>query len=676
MTSRTMRLLTLTGFLASQASAQSYTLVTEPDQGLAAIYNLIGSARSSLDMTMYELHDTQAEELLAQAASSGVTVRVILDQNLAKSNNTAAYNYLNSHGVQVHWANPAYAATHQKTITVDGSTTAILTLNLTSQYYTSDRDFAVIENDANDIAAIEATFDADFQNSAVTPPGGDDLAWSPTNSQSVILGAIKAAKYRLLVENEEMSDTNIVNALVSAARRGVLVQVTMTNTSNEYSSEINQLVAAGVQVSTYAATASLYIHAKVILADYGSSGAQVFIGSQNFSSASLTENRELGLTLYAPAILESVEATLTGDFNGGTPWPGSQAGFSLSVSPPSLTVSAGNSITSKVTAAPFGSFNSAVALTASGLPLGVTATFTPSAISTGSGSSTLQLTASASAAAGTYTVTVTGTGGGLTETAGLNLTAATIAVVNGGSFQAGFASAGWVTILGTNLSPVTDNWSNSIVNGRLPTSLDAVTVTVGGQPAYLEYISPTQINAVAPNVGPGSVPVTVGAPNGASTTAVAVAQTVQPAFFQWGAYAVATHQDYTYAVKNGALPETTVPAAPGDVIILWGTGFGPTNPTAPVGSETPSGTTYYTASAVTVTLSNTPATSYGAALAPGFAALYQVAIQIPDSLADGDYPVIATVSGAQSPSNVLLTVRSSALALGSPGVKRMPRDER
>ena len=58
-----------------------------------------------------------------------------------------------------------------------------------------------------------------------------------------------------------------------------------------------------------------------------------------------------------------------------------------------------------------------------------------------------------------------------------------------------------------------------------------------------------------------------------------------------------------------------------------------------------------------MTLGSTQATIYGAALARGFAGLYQVAIQIPETLADGDYPVIATVSGAASPAAVLLTVQ-------------------
>ena len=102
---------------------------------------------------------------------------------------------------------------------------------------------------------------------------------------------------------------------------------------------------------------------------------------------------------------------------------------------------------------------------------------------------------------------------------------------------------------------------------------------------------------------------------------------------------------------------STVPAAPGDVIILWGTGFGATSPAAPPGVETPSITTYNTATAVSVTVGGKPATVYGAALAPGYAGLYQIAIQIPASLANGDYPVVATINGAQSPSTTLITVQ-------------------
>ena len=643
--------------LALSADGATYSLVTEPDQGLTPIYNLIGSAKHTLDMTMYEFVDTKAEQLLAQAASSGVTVRVILDQNGEKSSNTAAFTYLSSHGVQVHWANPTYAFTHQKTITVDGATSAIMTLNLTTQYYSTSRDFAVIENNPQDVAAIETTFNADFANSTITPAPATDLVWSPTNAQTAILNVINSAKHTLTVENEEMAYATITNALVSAAARGVLVQVIMTNDANDYASAFNQLVAAGVEVSTYAYTASLYIHAKVILADYGSPGAQVFIGSENFSNGSLNKNRELGLILTDAAIMQSLDGTLTADLKGATPWTGSKPAFSLTANPSVVTVNAGKSATSTVTAAVFDGFNSNVSLAATGLPSGVTAKFTPVAIAApGSGNSTIQITATAAAKPGNYAITITGRGVGFTASAGLTLTIAAVHVANAASLQPGFASGSWVSIFGENLSPVTDAWSNSIVDGKLPVSLDGVKVTIAGQPGFPAYISPTQINAVAPDIGSGTVPVTIDAPNGITTSFTAIAQAAQPAFFQWGSYAVATHADYSYAVKNGTLSATTVAAAPGEVIVLWGTGFGPTNPVAPQGFVTPSDTTYYTAEPVTVTLGNTPVTVYNAALAPGFAALYQIAIQVPESLPESDYPVVASVSGVQSPGSVLLTV--------------------
>jgi uncharacterized protein (TIGR03437 family) len=239
-------------------------------------------------------------------------------------------------------------------------------------------------------------------------------------------------------------------------------------------------------------------------------------------------------------------------------------------------------------------------------------------------------------------------------------TIATNGVVNGASFQPGIVPNSWFSVQGSNLSSTTDSWDKSIVNGNLPTALDGVSVSVGGKPAYIYYVSPTQINAVAPDVGTGSLSLTVtSSPSVTSTPVSVTSQTFGPAFFLWvSKYAVATRQDYSWAVKNGTFQGvTTTPAKPGDVIILWGTGFGPTNPTAPVGVQLPADKTYSTANPVTVTVGATPAQVYGTALAPGFAGLYQVAIQIPPSAPDGDLPVVATVSGIQSPARTLITVQ-------------------
>ena len=303
---------------APASGATTYTLVTEPDQGLTPIYNLLSSAKKSIDMTMYELSDTTVTTMLAKAAGSGVTVRVILDQNNEKANNTTAYNTLTTGKVAVHWANHTYKCTHQKTITVDGATSAIMTLNLTPEDYSTTRDFAVITNDAADVAAIEATFNADFTDTTITAPTGDNLVWSPTNSRSALLALINGAAKTLLISQEEFDDTGIQSAVEAALKRGVAVTLVQENLNGAYSSVLNTLKAAGAQIAIFSSKTGYYIHAKTVLADYGTAQAKLFVGSENFSTDSLNDNRELGLIFSDTACMAGVEAAITADFNKGT----------------------------------------------------------------------------------------------------------------------------------------------------------------------------------------------------------------------------------------------------------------------------------------------------------------------------------------------------------------------
>jgi uncharacterized protein (TIGR03437 family) len=148
--------------------------------------------------------------------------------------------------------------------------------------------------------------------------------------------------------------------------------------------------------------------------------------------------------------------------------------------------------------------------------------------------------------------------------------------------------------------------------------------------------------------------------NGSTSPAgTAQLQVVSPGFFLWsGKYAVATRPDFSLVAPAGLFDEvTTVPAKPGDTIILWGTGFGATNPTVLPGVLPPSNQVSNVSNTVTVTIGNLAATVVGAALAPGNPGLYQIAVQVPASAPDGDLAVVAQVSGVQSSSNVLLSVK-------------------
>ena len=301
----------------SSSPTASLRLLTEPASGIGPIYKLITAARHSVDLTMYELADPTAEADLAADAGRGVDVRVLLDRHLEKSRNTSAYNYLNARGVHVRWA-PAGTTYHQKTLTVDNATSVIMTLNLVASDYSGTRDFAVIDAGRADVAAIVATFNADFAGRAITPPDGADLVWSPTNAKASVLSVIDGAKHTLATEDEEMNDPAVTAALAAAAHRGVHVTVTMTADS-EWDQAFNELARAGAHIRLYPDKASaLYIHAKVIVADAGRSGQRVLVGSQNFSVASLGYNRELGIFISNAHIVAAMSATLAGDYARAT----------------------------------------------------------------------------------------------------------------------------------------------------------------------------------------------------------------------------------------------------------------------------------------------------------------------------------------------------------------------
>jgi uncharacterized protein (TIGR03437 family) len=232
------------------------------------------------------------------------------------------------------------------------------------------------------------------------------------------------------------------------------------------------------------------------------------------------------------------------------------------------------------------------------------------------------------------------------------------AVANAAGGQPGVASASFVSIYGSNFTALPyDDWSKSIANGQLPKQLDGVSVTIGGKPAYIYAITPGQINVQAPDVGNGPVQVVVTTGAGSSAPFATNSQLYSPAFFPWpGNQPVATHLDYSIAAKNGTFSGlATVPAKPGEVITLWGTGFGPTNPAVPAGQE-PTVAAPPTQNPVTVTLGGTTVPVLGAVLS-SYASVYQIAIQIPASMPDGDYPIVAAINGVQSPPGILFTIQ-------------------
>ena len=205
----------------------------------------------------------------------------------------------------------------------------------------------------------------------------------------------------------------------------------------------------------------------------------------------------------------------------------------------------------------------------------------------------------------------------------------------------------WMEVYGANLSQNTREWSGSDFNGiNAPTSLDGVKVTVGGQPAYVSYISPGQVNAQIPfNVSPGTAQLTVTNNTGTSAAYSITVNSLQPgllapvSFVAGGkSYILAQTTDQKLVMPTGAIPGlSTRPAKPGETLVLYGIGFGPAATSANV--SIPSGQLVQEANhltnSMTMAFNDVPATLSYAGLSPNYVGLYQFNVVVP-VVADND----------------------------------------
>lgn len=219
----------------------------------------------------------------------------------------------------------------------------------------------------------------------------------------------------------------------------------------------------------------------------------------------------------------------------------------------------------------------------------------------------------------------------------------------------------WVDIYGTNLASGTATW-----NGDFPASLGGASVMVNNKPAYLSYVSPTQINIQAPDdTATGMVNVTVTSGGATATSTVNLAQ-VGPSFSLLDATHVAaiilrsdssgTYGGGSYDIvgpTGTSLGYKTVAAKAGDVVELFGVGFGPTNPAVPAGHAFAGAAP--TTNPVQLQINGTSVTPFFSGISG--AGLYQINLTIPPGLGTGDQPLLATVGGVQTQSFAVLSLQ-------------------
>lgn len=217
----------------------------------------------------------------------------------------------------------------------------------------------------------------------------------------------------------------------------------------------------------------------------------------------------------------------------------------------------------------------------------------------------------------------------------------------------------WVSIFGVNLADNNYTW-----NGDFPTSLGGTSVTIDGKPAYLWSVSPTQINLQAPDdTATGSVVVSVTTPFGPTTSTVTLAAQSPSLSLISSKYPAALiltpdgsgangKGTYDLLGPSGAFAFPTRPVKAGETLVLYGVGFGPTNPVVAAGA--PYSGAAPTVSPITVTIGGKTANVLFAGIVE--AGLYQITVVVP-KVPSGDQLLVAKAGTAQIQAGVAVPVQ-------------------
>jgi cardiolipin synthase A/B len=286
-----------------------------PDAGMGPVLDALNGAQHSIHMVMYLITEPQIIQAMKDAVSRGVDTRLILEMNPygGSSGNVDVGNDLMAAGVQVKWDNRAFNYTHEKVIVIDEEWMILLTGNMTSSTFSSNRDYGVIDVNRDDVSEALAVFEADWNRDAIDLSTAR-LAWAPDTSRQRMLAMFDAAQASIDLEHQSFQDEEVIAHLIAAARRGVRVRLIsspgypLEKDTNEPGRE--RLRQAGGEVRYLK---DPYVHAKVFVID----GVEAWVGSQNLTTNSLDFNREVGITFADPPLVARILDQFEADWEAG-----------------------------------------------------------------------------------------------------------------------------------------------------------------------------------------------------------------------------------------------------------------------------------------------------------------------------------------------------------------------
>lgn len=369
-----LKLAVVLGFACSSNAFATNTEFFYENSSGSPIYKLLQSAKSSIDIEIYEIQDTRVHEEVLNAMNRGVKVRVIQeplavgvncpifdrvhadDEEDCRVQKRFAQKVIAKGGSYVPYAYDQFCPAegqnrcleHGKMILVDRRIALLSTGNFNPTSHcnasglpkgetltTCNRDYTILSYDQNVVNSLSSIFESDFKRHAYDLPAilkskeAQKLTVSPY-SLNPLLQFIRSAKKSIIVQNQYLKNMEMNNALIEAAQRGVNVFVNVnsictfgrpdpdkdTAAIDQWKKTFKAFDKAGVKSRMFTKQIQInglngYLHSKAIVVD----GARAWVGSVNGSTQALTQNREFGIFINDPSEVTKLTNYIVGDFN-------------------------------------------------------------------------------------------------------------------------------------------------------------------------------------------------------------------------------------------------------------------------------------------------------------------------------------------------------------------------
>lgn len=281
---------------------------------------MIKSSQKVCDLDIYELGDPDILKALEAAHQRGVDVRVIVDSTESHSQKTALPE-LRKYGVSVASLHISHGISHVKMLITDGKGGGVLIggMNFGPASWNNNDGSVYFSHPGGE---FETMFRWDWQRAHGQPAAAPKLTLplvTDRHIQAPVVQAIQSAKHSVSMEAFDLSDYNVMDALVAAARRGVEVVVLLDPNQYLNKKAATTLRNAGVTVRFYRPYGEEWMHAKIVDVD---NGKTFIIGSANFSHQAFTYNHEADVVLHnATAFDGTLEKDLSIEIARGTDYP-------------------------------------------------------------------------------------------------------------------------------------------------------------------------------------------------------------------------------------------------------------------------------------------------------------------------------------------------------------------